>query len=325
MQKRKFYFLISLFLSLIFLFFYKDSNKTISFKKLNEQNLSQKQDLETSLVKSLKKNPLIYKAQSSKVKSEARNQEIKQPLGTDPHQKKKEIDYKNEIRFKVVNGYAVSSEDILIGKAKKTSQTILSSPFSEQVKLWPLGEVHFALHKDFHENERKKIFDALKEFENKTDIRFIAYDERQRDVLFFSPSKDLCASFVGRAGGVQPLFISPNCELPQIKHEVMHALGFIHEHQREDRNIFVNIVYENIIPDKIINFDILPTGYQKIYKGLTNHFDYQSLMIYPPEAFSKVKGDKTILTNSKDFKIEPRDDLSETDIQKINEVYFRKL
>jgi len=35
-----------------------------------------------------------------------------------------------------------------------------------------------------------------------------------------------------------------------IQHETMHALGFWHEHQRPDRNTYIKINWDNIIPCK---------------------------------------------------------------------------
>lgn len=46
--------------------------------------------------------------------------------------------------------------------------------------------------------------------------------------------------------------LSDECvDYPTVIHELMHVIGFIHEHQRDDRDGFVNIVWENIINGKI--------------------------------------------------------------------------
>lgn len=38
-----------------------------------------------------------------------------------------------------------------------------------------------------------------------------------------------------------------------IIHEVLHALGFFHEHQRPDRDDFVQIIMDNVIEGRCLN------------------------------------------------------------------------
>ncbi|CAH2210171.1 jg913, partial [Pararge aegeria aegeria] len=68
----------------------------------------------------------------------------------------------------------------------------------------------------------------------------------------------------------------------EIAHEVMHVLGFSHEHTRSDRDRYIAILWDNIKP-----------GYKKYFQ--TRHdgrllnlpYDYASVLHYPPRAFSK--------------------------------------
>lgn len=68
-----------------------------------------------------------------------------------------------------------------------------------------------------------------------------------------------CWSFVGKFGGAQILSLEPpdekgpNCLENEGKaiHELMHALGIFHEHSRADRDMYIDIHYENIIPGKL--------------------------------------------------------------------------
>ncbi|PRD23781.1 UNVERIFIED_CONTAM: hceb [Trichonephila clavipes] len=58
-----------------------------------------------------------------------------------------------------------------------------------------------------------------------------------------------CWSELGRVGGVQSLALeSPACmKKGLIMHELMHALGFLHEQSRFDRDEYVKVVWSNII------------------------------------------------------------------------------
>lgn len=68
--------------------------------------------------------------------------------------------------------------------------------------------------------------------------------------LLFSLSSPSCWSFLGQTGGNQVLSLqTPGCMWSGIAaHEFMHALGFVHEQSRSDRDHYVTIVWKNIMP-----------------------------------------------------------------------------
>ena len=52
-----------------------------------------------------------------------------------------------------------------------------------------------------------------------------------------------CKSLVGYIGGNQTVILGGDCLFPgNVIHEIFHALGFIHEHQRDERNKYVKYV-----------------------------------------------------------------------------------
>ena len=64
-----------------------------------------------------------------------------------------------------------------------------------------------------------------------------------------------CWSKVGREGGPQPINLDRNCltiggrrkAVGRAKHEIMHAIGFLHEMNRWGRNIFVVLKAKYVI------------------------------------------------------------------------------
>lgn len=72
----------------------------------------------------------------------------------------------------------------------------------------------------------------------------------------------------------------------------MHAIGFFHEQNREERDDYVDVIYENIRIGHESNFD-------KAMNGTTYSFDvpydYGSVMHYSRYAFSN-NGEPTLIT-----------------------------
>ena len=62
-----------------------------------------------------------------------------------------------------------------------------------------------------------------------------------------------CFSSVGRSGGMQVVSLAPTClqKGPGIVlHELMHVLGFWHEHSRADRDHYIRVNWNEILPGK---------------------------------------------------------------------------
>lgn len=70
-----------------------------------------------------------------------------------------------------------------------------------------------------------------------------------------------CWSDVGMIGLRQTLSLDDRCILASIPglivHELMHTLGFYHEHQRPDRDEFVSIDLNNVEPSKQLHHQFI--------------------------------------------------------------------
>ncbi|KAG5834224.1 hypothetical protein ANANG_G00259300, partial [Anguilla anguilla] len=160
-------------------------------------------------------------------------------------------------------------------------------------------------------HREKDIMAAFEEISENTCVSFHAHTS-EADYLLFTKGYG-CASYLGRTGGEQPIYIGDRCKTGNIVHEIMHALGFHHEHMRKDRDDHVTVVYSNIIPHRVRNFAKIRGDTQ----GLP--YDTESIMHYGQRFFS-VNGKATII--SKDTKaIGQRIQLSVLDILRVQLLY----
>ena len=79
----------------------------------------------------------------------------------------------------------------------------------------------------------------MKIIEDRTCVRFVQKTDEHSDWLRIISGQG-CWSYVGRVGGEQLLSLAPAClRTGVIAHEIMHALGFFHEHSRPDRGEYI--------------------------------------------------------------------------------------
>lgn len=227
----------------------------------------------------------------------------------------------NQVYFEVIEGgYAITQGDILLGmvpKDKKGLKSGISQP--KKTLLWPTNIIPYTITGDVANPQ--PILDAMDYFNDNTSVRFVPAEEGDTDLLVFVGIEDHCASHLGRTGGPQPILISPKCGKTEVMHELMHALGFVHEHSRQDRDRYVDILWDNIQEPFLFQFNKMPDQMVHTYSGAVFEFDPESIMLYPDTAFAKSQGQKTMRSKGR-IAINPsRDQLSRVDKERLYYLY----
>ena len=220
-----------------------------------------------------------------------------------------------QIRMK---DWAVMHGDILLGKIDAQNPIKEGQFRPQQPRLWPSPEIPYIIDTDYPYKEL--IEDVIAYFHEKTPIRFVN-PQGQSDGIIFKLAEEHCYSYLGRVGGYQPIFLAEECRGPQIIHEILHALGFIHEQSRMDRDKYIEIDWEAIQPGYELQFTIAPPTFMFAIEG--SPFDYKSIMLYDSRAFAK-DPEVPVMQSTTEKKIEPtQEGLSQIDIERINNIYKR--
>ncbi len=221
------------------------------------------------------------------------------------------------LKFVLEDGLAVVHGDLIVGALvdqsadpDKLKNSYVVLPYFE---LWPTSVIPFHIESDFVNPER--VLQALALFEG-TAVEFVPYTN-EKAAIFFTNGTENCKSYVGYVGNLQPILLSPNCEIDDIAHEILHALGFIHEQNRTDRDSYIEVMMDNIKEGHKENFEKLPTEFMAL-SGLAQ-FDFESLMIYPDWMFAKTGG-PTMQAKSGQ-QIIPSKGLSRLDRERLDQAY----
>uniref|UniRef100_A0A914HWM0 Metalloendopeptidase n=1 Tax=Globodera rostochiensis TaxID=31243 RepID=A0A914HWM0_GLORO len=177
-------------------------------------------------------------------------------------------------------------------------------------------------------NWQNNIRNGQRHIESLTCVRFVFHNSeyalKGKDFLQYFRGTG-CWSQVGKTGGRQPISIGYGCEsLGIVAHETLHALGLWHEQSRLDRDKFVRINYDSILPGTESNFEKRTPDTSD---NMGQPYDLGSAMHYGNKAFTSDFRSFTILTLDRTYQqtIGQRGGLSFKDARMINTRYCSEI
>eukprot|EP00111_Clytia_hemisphaerica_P024303 TCONS_00071669-protein len=224
----------------------------------------------------------------------------------------------------------------------RTGQQVDPAEIANKLK-WKSNVIPYVFHETITEHKRGAIEAAIKDFHQFTVIRF-APRTNEPDYLNFIKDNG-CWSFVGCQGGPQDISIGNGCGYRgTVIHQIMHALGFLHENTRTDRENYLTIDSNNIeegfahdfekYENRMIYMNGVPAngdltqsqnpGIQNAQLLKFNEYDYFSITHLGCHAFSTTSELKTM--QAKDDEVDDNDlgqrnGFSHSDIERLKAAY----
>lgn len=228
------------------------------------------------------------------------------------------------VQYAEVDGLAIFEGDIVLGRVEdleadtqacrrfeRRSRGLRGDVVPGDWSRWPGGVIPYEIDPALPEPAR--VTDAIAHWHERTPLRLVPRSG-EGDYLCFIPA-DVCDSPVGRQGGRQEIRLAPGCDRGSAIHEIFHTVGAWHEQSREDRDFFVQVLWENIEPAKRHNFDQHINDNDDV-----GPYDYDSIMHYRRDAFS-ANGGYTIVPLQYGAEIGQRSHLSDLDIEAVKYMY----
>ncbi|MCS5637851.1 MAG: M12 family metallopeptidase [Myxococcota bacterium] len=221
------------------------------------------------------------------------------------------------VQVEVFDGEVVLEGDIRLGHIDdfRDAPGSRSAGLAESSTRWPGGVVPYD-PTGVSAVLQARIATAISDWHADTAITFIVRTS-ETDYVRFVPG-DGCSSALGMEGGPQEIELSNLCSTGNVRHELGHTVGLLHEHTRTDRDSFVSVDfgatdeddnYERYVDLGILGVDLGP-------------YDLQSIMHYGSFDFATDPSVPVMLTTDGAVIVRQRAALTEGDRWGVDRMYF---
>lgn len=186
--------------------------------------------------------------------------------------------------------------DIIAGRVTDRKRVRGDRVLPKPIRLWTGKEIPYEIEPGFPEAHR--VLGAIRHFNAVSPIQLVPRElaPNASDGIRFIEHPDKCASFLGAQGEWQDIWLAEGCNSGTVVHEIFHALGMIHEQQRADRDRYVKVIWEDILPDKRPQFEMVVPPRKDLTAAMP--FDYRSIMIYDRYSFGRAAGVLTLVSKT---------------------------
>lgn len=184
--------------------------------------------------------------------------------------------------------------DSLRNAEKSTSARTFKNSFFNH---WSYGEVYFTLDPDFTTAERTEINNAIAHWQNNTGLAFFESATASNRIFFNKGDANtgFFSDYIGMKGGQQVISLQPGLTTGIVIHEIGHAVGFYHEQCRTDRDNFIILNLNNIVPGTPSQQYQYTTWEARGDDGAQiGDFDFESIMLYG--SFDNSNGADPVMT-----------------------------
>lgn len=243
----------------------------------------------------------------------------------------------SKVSYIVRDGLAIMEGDIVLGEAAEVEALSIQNEVAYRQQggkrdslvpmsvvlpegIWYSSLIPYEIKsKDFDAQAIRTIQAGIDLLNQKTNVE-LKLRTTEKDYIEFvrTNNPDIGGqSPIGRQGGKQRIHLNPtSLSSGTVAHEIMHSLGFYHEHTRSDRDRFVDIKWNNIEERYKHNFFKQEASYT------FGVYDVNSLMHYDGFSFATDTKKPTIVVRSTGQPaIAQRSNLSTGDVEGINAVY----
>ncbi len=184
---------------------------------------------------------------------------------------------------------------------------------------WKDGIIPYYLTGSFSDDDIDVLQQAMADWEEVANVQFIEVTPRAGAYRITKVSENQWSSSVGENNSdCEMIFGSGGDKYSHVAHELGHALGLLHEHQRPDRDSYIKIIYSNILDQYLFNYDKQDNP---LIVEENFDYDYTSIMHYPANSFSKDGTSNTMESLDSEQPINRLGIITTDDALKAQEIY----